>query len=276
MLYRLIFIGLILFSQIIYASDEKPTIVKFSSATLTLQGELFKPDGEGPFPAVLYNHGSAPKMLNSKLSAILGPMFAKRGWVFFMPYRRGQGLSEDQGPYIMDEINSAKWSLFGSSSKTMVELLKTDHLNDQMAALKWLKEQKFVQANCIAAMGNSFGGIETILGMSKADYFAGVDASGGAQSWKHSDELQLLMKNATDNIHKPIFFFQAENDYDLSPSKELSLKMTEAKKVVKLKIYPPFGNSPEEGHSFAYRGVSVWFEDVFLFLVKYRPQKGSK
>jgi hypothetical protein len=37
-------------------------------------------------------------------------------------------------------------------------------------------------------------------------------------------------------------------------------------KTYEMKIYPPFGKSPQEGHSFAYRGSSVWTADVFRFL----------
>ena len=273
MLFRLVLISIIFLSPVAFASSNQPAIVEFPNGTLSLQGELFKPAGKGPFPAILYNHGSAPGMLNSQASSVIGPMFAERGWVFFMPYRRGQGLSEDQGPYIMDKINSAKWSPFKSASKTMIHLLETDHLDDQMAALEWLKKQEFVQKDCIAAMGNSFGGIETILGMTRADYFAGIDASCGAQSWKHSDELQMAMKTAVLKIQKPVFFFQAANDYDLSPSKVLSSEMAEAGKVVKLKIYPKFGDSEREGHSFPYRGASIWFDDVLAFLNKYCPSK---
>ena len=260
-----------LLDQVAFASPNQPTIVSFPNGALTLRGELFMPKEKGSFPAVLYNHGSAPGMLNSQASAVIGPMFAKNGWVFFMPYRRGQGLSENQGPYIMDEINSAKWSIFGSASKTMVQLLTTDHLDDQLAALDWLKKQTFVDKNRIATMGNSFGGIEVILGMAHADYCAGVDASGGAQSWKHSDELQKAMKDAVSKIQKPVFFFQAANDYDLSPSKVLSSAMMNAGKVVQLKIYPKFGNSVNDGHSFPYRDVSIWFDDVFSFLNKHCP-----
>ncbi len=271
MLFRLALIGSILFAQVAFASPDQPTIVSFPSGTLTLHGELFKPDGKGPFPAVLYNHGSAPGMLNSQASAVIGPMFARRGWVFFMPHRRGQGLSEDQGPYIMDKINSARWSPFRSASETMIHLLTTDHLDDQMAALAWLKKEKVVQGNCIAAMGNSFGGIETILGMAQAGYFAGVDASGGAENWKHSDDLQVVMKSAVSKIQKPVFFFQAENDYDLSPSKVLSSEMLKAGKVAQVKIYPKFGSSAKDGHSFPYQGASIWFDDVLSFLNRYCP-----
>ncbi|MEO7423832.1 MAG: prolyl oligopeptidase family serine peptidase, partial [Fibrobacteria bacterium] len=225
--------------------------------------------GQGPFPVVLYNHGSAPKMLSSQASAIIGPMFAQKGWVFFMPYRRGQGLSENQGPYIMDEIRSAKKSLFGNASKTMVNLLKTDHLNDQLAALAWLKRQDFAQKNRIVAMGNSFGGVEAILGMVQGSYCAGIDASGGAESWKSSPELRTLMKNAIKKTEKPVFLFQAENDYDLSPSKTLYSEMIRDGKSAQIKIYPVFGKSAEDGHSFPYRGASIWFNDVSSFLDKY-------
>jgi hypothetical protein len=43
-------------------------VVRFESDGRTLGGELFKPPGSGPFPALLYNHGSAPGVLNSQAS----------------------------------------------------------------------------------------------------------------------------------------------------------------------------------------------------------------
>jgi carboxymethylenebutenolidase len=263
---------LLIFSQQVFASKNDFKIIEFSSGNLTLRGELFLPEGKGPFPVLLYNHGSAPKMLNSQASGVIGPMFVIKKWVFFMPYRRGQGLSENQGPYIMDEIRSARQVSLENASNAMVNLLKTDHLNDQLAAVAWLKKQDFVQKDRIATMGNSFGGIQVIIGMEHVSYCAGVDASGGAQSWKISPGLQMLMKEAVKKIDNPIFFFQAENDYDLSPSKELSSEMINANKNQKLKIYPNFGNSAKEGHSFPYRGVSIWFDDVYSFLNKYCPE----
>ena len=65
-------------------------IVSFPSGDLTLRGLLFRPEGTGPFPAVLFNHGSGRDC--SKEFEALGSVFAGRGWIFFAPYRRGQGL----------------------------------------------------------------------------------------------------------------------------------------------------------------------------------------
>jgi hypothetical protein len=84
-----------------------PEIVSFQENP-TLRGVLYKPDGPGPFPGLIYNHGSAPGMLNQQAFDALGPLFASRGWVFFAPYRRGQGLSAAAGPFIGDEIAAAR------------------------------------------------------------------------------------------------------------------------------------------------------------------------
>jgi carboxymethylenebutenolidase len=77
-------------------------LVQFPSGDLTLGGFIWKPAGDGPFPAILYNHGSE-KLPGAKLD--LGRLFVGNGYVFFVPHRRGQGRSP--GPYIQDQIASA-------------------------------------------------------------------------------------------------------------------------------------------------------------------------
>jgi len=242
-------------------------IVTFPSGNLQLHGVLHRPAGAGPFPAVVYNHGSSPGMLSAQAADALGPVFVARGWVFFMPFRRGQGLSADAGPYIMDEIQSARRSGgMPAAGATMVRLLTTDHLADQLAAFAWLRGQPFVQPERVAVAGNSFGGIETVLGAEHGGYCAAVDSAGGAQSWAKTPALRELLTRAARNARVPIFFFQAENDHDLSPSRVLSAAMKEAGKPFEVKIYPPFGSSAGEGHGFGYFGSAVWAGDVFTFL----------
>src|SRR5580704_15570366 len=148
----------------------------------------------------------------------------------------------------------------------MVRLLKTDHLNDQLAALAWLRTQSFVMPDRIAVAGTSFGGIEAVLGAERASYCAAIDSSGAAESWAEAPEVQALMTHAVRNARAPIFFFQAANDYDLSPSRSLSAAMKNAGKEFEIKIYPPFGESTQDGHTFGYFGSSVWGADVFRFL----------
>ena len=206
-------------------------------------------------------------MLSQEAFESLGPVYASHGWVFFGPYRRGQGLSASAGPYIGDEIAAAeKHGGTAAGAATMVRLLETDHLNDQLAALAWLRAQKFVLAKRIAVAGTSFGGIEAVLGAERTSYCAAIDSSGGAESWAAAPAVQSMMLRAVRNSRAPIFFFQAENDFDLSPSRRLAAAMRIAGKEYEIKTFPPFGATAQDGHSFGYFGSSVWGADVFRFL----------
>src|SRR6267143_3817332 len=104
-------------------------VISFPSGNVTLRGVLYRPEGTGPFPAVVFNHGSA--MDSSAAIDALGPVFAARGWVFFAPYRRGQGLSASAGPYIQDQIRAAVvHGGISEGASTLIRLLETDHLDD--------------------------------------------------------------------------------------------------------------------------------------------------
>jgi dienelactone hydrolase len=95
---------------------------------------------------------------------------------------------------------------------TMDRLLSREQYQDQMAALSWLEGQSFVRSQAIAVMGNSFGGIETVLGAGDSRYCAAVDASGGAESWDKAPPLQTLLLTAVRRAKIPILFIQAQND----------------------------------------------------------------
>ena len=68
------------------------------------------------------------------------------------------------------------------------------------------------------------------------------------------------------NAKVPVFFIQAENDQDTGPSRELSAEMSRLGKPNRMRIFPPFGKTAEDGHSFGYLGSSLWGPDVITFL----------
>jgi hypothetical protein len=109
-----------------------------------------------------------------------------------------------------------------------------------------LRKQAFVQPVHIAVAGNSFGGIEIVLGAERGQYCAAIDSAGGARSWAEAPELRSLMTRSVRSAHVP--FFQAANDYDLSPTYTLSAAMKDASKPYQVKIYPAYGDSPSDGH----------------------------
>jgi hypothetical protein len=41
-----------------WAQGAKPELITFTSGDLALKGFVWKPEGPGPFPAIVWNHGS--------------------------------------------------------------------------------------------------------------------------------------------------------------------------------------------------------------------------
>jgi dienelactone hydrolase len=233
----------------------------------TLRGALYLPAGEGPFPVILYAHGGAAGSWSNTAFEVVAPHFTRRGWAVFAPYRRGQGLSRDAGPYAGDEIAEAR-SAGGTdrAQERLAGLLAGEHMDDQSQAFAWLSRQPFADRRRIAAMGNSFGGIIALLGSERFELCAAVDAAGGAESWGRSPALRALMTQAAHRARAPVLFIQARNDFDTSPSRILHAAMVRAGKPAELRLYPPFGSTARDGHAFAYEGVSTWAGHAHAFL----------
>jgi dipeptidyl aminopeptidase/acylaminoacyl peptidase len=236
----------------------RPQEVKFPSGNLVLYGFLYRPQGNGPFPAILYNHGSER---NPGLKPALGEFFSSRGYVFFFPHRRGHGRSPN---------DSTVESLYAQGAAGRVALHEI-HLEDQLSALAYLKKLSDVDPQRIGVAGCSYGGIQAVLAVEanaeqKLGLRAAVDFAGGAMSWR-SLSLRDRMVKAIRKATVPVLFIQAENDYDLGPSRTLARELERLDKPHKLLIFPPYGNTYEEGHGgFCSRGIEVWGPAVSSFL----------
>lgn len=237
-----------------------------------LRGVLYLPEGERPFPVLLYAHGSAPGSLSNEAFEAIAPAFTRRGWAVFAPYRRGQGLSRGAGAYVMDEVAAARSAGGPDRAQAhLARLLATEQIADQTQAFAWLARQRFADRNRIAAMGNSFGGIIALLSGERLAVCAAVDAAGAAESWAQAPAIRALMIAAARRARPPVLFMQAQNDFDLSPSRALHAARREAGLPAKLRLYPHFGATARDGHALAYRGVSVWADDVHAFLARVCP-----
>lgn len=236
-----------------------------------LRGALYLPEGKGPFPVLLYAHGSAPGPWSNQAFEAVAPHFTARGWAVFAPYRRGQGLSQDAGAYIRDEVAGARSGGSGRAQARLAELLAGEQMEDQSKAFDWLSRRPFADPRRIAAMGNSFGGIIALLSSARLPVCGAVDAAGGSESWGRSPALRALMTETATGARAPVLFIQAQNDFDLAPSRLLHAAMRRAGKPSELRLYPPFGRTARDGHAFAYKGASVWASDVHAFLQRACP-----
>lgn len=87
---------LLLFLKVTNLVGAQREEVTFPSGKLMLHGFLYRPEGSGPFPAVLYNHGSERQ---PGWKPELGQLFSSRGYVFFVPHRRSHGRSPND-PFV--------------------------------------------------------------------------------------------------------------------------------------------------------------------------------
>lgn len=255
-----------------------PEITEFPSGVLRLKAYLWKPSGPGPFPAVLFNHGRSdtPQQHTRKLTItvaaqILGPVFAKHGYVFLYPFRRGEGRSENQGTFIGDLLQREE-AANGEEARKHLQfvLMTTDHLDDGQAALSFLKTVRSADPHRIAVAGHSFGGQLTLLEAAHDPSVRAVVTFGAAaNSWGRSEELRTLMLSTVGQVRAPVLLLHATNDYSVVPGQAMAAELDRLSKPHALKIYPPVGDTASDGHNFLYTDVALWEDDVFRFLDEY-------
>lgn len=250
--------------------------VTFKSGDLSLVGFLFKPEGPGPFPAVVWNHGSERNPgLTAQFDSVAS-IFVPAGYVVFAPVRRGHGRSE--GRYFRDVVDEA-WRKQGSvaANHLAVHLLEKEYLDDQLAGLSYLKGQTFVDEHRVAVAGCSFGGIEALLGAaSHVGYKAAVSISPGALSWEGNPLLQDLLINSVRHIDIPVLLLQPAKDASLEPSRVLGAEFKRLNKWYAGKVYPATGPEAEQRHCFGGdRGMHVWADDAKQFLKGILDRSGA-
>jgi dipeptidyl aminopeptidase/acylaminoacyl peptidase len=224
-----------------------------------LQAFLYRPAGPGPFPALVYNHGSEKEPFAAQ--GEMGPYLSQRGYVVLFPMRRGSGRSE--GTWWRDIVQQHR---LGREQRTIDAL--SEENDDVVSAIEWLRAQPWVKRDEISVAGCSFGGIQTLLTAEKPlGLHAAIDFAGAAMSWDHSSLLRERLVRAAENAKTPIFFVQAENDFNTAPSKLLSEVMRKKGLPFRLRIFPPHGDSHMAGHAgFCNHGSAEWGPDVLDFL----------
>jgi dienelactone hydrolase len=246
--------------------------VTFPSDGLQLRGLLRKPRGNGPFPAILWNHGSGTTQATD--GASLAEFYVKRGYVIFFPARRGHGYAghlPSPGVPVGDAKKELRRKGFrGQAFEAEVIKLHEFYNRDVIAALEWLKKQSYVDSKRIVMSGLSYGGIQTILSAETANGVRGfIPFGAAAMSWEGSPLLQERLIQAIRRAKSPIFLLQAQNDYSLGPSERLGPELLRKGSPSHAKIYPAW--HPERGHKaghggFANFGQPLWGSDVLEFL----------
>ncbi|HEY6975708.1 MAG TPA: alpha/beta fold hydrolase [Chitinophagaceae bacterium] len=273
--FAIIISALLFTDRRLNAQGYAPDTVVVQSGNLRLKGLLWKPDGTGSFPAIIFCHGSLGGIdtIHDPLreASLLGNVFANRGYIFFALFRRGAGLSKNEGVNSTDLMDNA-FKEKGQEERNKVQLqqLETDQLKDMISGMKFLKSQRNTDTNHVAIIGHSFGGsLALLLAEHERNVKAVVVFSPAGYSWNLSPPLRERLLTAIKNIAMPVMIIHAQNDYSVNPGFTLDSMMNQLHKTHVLKIYPKFGNSASEGHGLIFQGTKIWEADVFKFLDEY-------
>ena len=251
------------------------TRVVVSSGPLKLQAQVWHPRGRGPFPAVLFCPGSG---LHPQ-PEILGPVFARHGYVFFALYRSGQGLSVNQGSetsVLVEAERSAKGD--EAANLLQVKLLEGEQLDQELYGLAKLRSLSMVDPKRVAIVGHSFGGmLAMLLAERDPSIRAIVNFGGGARSWPRSSYFRERVLLAASRFKTPVFSLYTANDYSTDPGEVLNTELNRQGKTHKLNILPAFGSTVSEGHNLVYLSIETWEGQVFAFLDQYtKPQSNTR
>jgi dienelactone hydrolase len=256
-------------------TSDGPETVVVHNGPVTLHAMVWRPHGSGPFPAILLNHGSGRSREQlerlgpyERNAETLGPVFSRHGYVFLYLFRHGVGTSSDQGANAFDLMNKESAEHGQEARNTLqLRLLESRDMDDALSGLKFLRTLPYVDDRNLALVGDSFGGSLTLLlAEREPNLRAVVVFSGTGYSFDRSPALRARLLTAIDRIAAPVFFIHAQNDYSLSSGKVLDARREQIGKPHRLKIYPPIGQTVDDGHDFLHLGVNIWEPDVFAFL----------
>ena len=238
--------------------------VLYRSGGLKIQAYLYQPARKGPFPAVVYNHGSRIGNERRPTPFVpVGRMLAEAGYVVLVPERRGYGTSD--GMLFSEEVGTDPGERFVKRME--------DEAGDVLAAVEYLKTLSEVDAHRIGLVGWSLGGIVSVLAASRSTGIgAVVNQAGASLTWDASPAIQKALLEAAAKIRVPLLGMVAEND---RTTKAVEAVVESAKKgggAARLVVYPKY-TPPENprqispGHLiFAADGMDIWRGDVLRFL----------
>ena len=231
-------ISLVAVSVLLFACGAKGSSIIYSTKEYELKAQLCRPAGNGPFPAVIYNHGGLGTTIGGAPSETCTAL-AKEGYVGFSPIRRPtRPLS--------------------------------GHLDDVMAGVDYLKGHPYVDRERIGIMGFSRGGMLTYQAAARRKDFKAVVIMATAMG-PGGRGLDL---REVDSIDASLLLLVAENDTGsfrtrdtntLEGTKTLTRALEAAGKDAKLIIYPPYGS---DGHTLFF-SVGKYWPDIVEFLKKH-------
>ena len=243
----------------------------FGSQEVQLTATVYRPDGNGPFPLVVLNHGSRTDAIERVKIGRFRRIpqireFIKRGFAVIVPIRRGHGVTG--GDYVED---------FGKCSAPDYYQPACESARDVLAARDFGSKMPFVNPECILLVGQSAGGLACLAAASfnPPGVIGVVNFSGGSggNPVTHPGEpcspqsMVIVISKFAESIKVPVLWHYAENDKFFSPKyvREWFSAFEECGGKGRFVMQPPFG---DDGHTLflSRKGIPIWTRALDSFL----------
>jgi dienelactone hydrolase len=255
-------LALAIFSPSAFALDLGETVLmipKPGVSSVSLETTLYKPQGSGPFPLAVINHGKSPG--NPKLQSRYRPLpavsyFLQRGYAVAVPMRQGFGNST--GNYVSSECNLERNGLLQAE--------------DIAAVLNHLVTLPYVNKERVVVVGQSHGGLATLaLGAKKYPGVVGLINFAGGLRQQNCPSWEAKLAHAASAYAKhtsiPSVWFYGDNDSYFPPStyNQMYERYRQAGGQARLVSFGKFGT---DAHAMfgSRRGENIWQPEVTRFL----------
>jgi dienelactone hydrolase len=143
--------------------DRVPLPLAEGGRVISLEVVIFKPDGAGPFPTIVFNHGSGgrgndiARLKQTWINEGLARYLNERGWLVAFPQRRGRGRSDG----VNDEGFLPDRSAYSCAERDALPGIDRA-AEDVAAAFDYVVTRADVDRTSLVVGGQSRGGILAI------------------------------------------------------------------------------------------------------------------
>jgi dienelactone hydrolase len=239
-------------------------VIEIPEADIALETTVFKPDGAGPFPMIVFNHGKLPGDSHAQprnRPVALAREFVRHGYVVVVPNRRG--FAGSGGEYAGHGCD--------------VEANGFAQAQDVAATVAYMSEQSYIDKTRIVVAGTSHGGLTTIAyGARDAVAAPGVRGLINFSGGLRQDECTGWQKNLVSafgdygqNVRLPSLWLYGDNDSvwqgDLSVQMYTAFTSHGARANM-----VDFGTYKNDAHRLVgdRDGVQIWWPRVKAFLAQ--------
>lgn len=233
---------------------------------LRLEGFLYRPSSPGPFPVLIFNHGSTGALRVSPTSTAffrypeVARFFVERGWAVLMAMRRGRGASG--GDYL--ERYDCDRAILSAGVDRAVE--------DMDAVIAYVSSKSWADTSRLLLGGMSRGGLLSMVYSSRRPTKAKgvINFAGGWTIERCDDSIRFntdTFAEAGRGNKLPMLWLYSENDRNYRPRAIHSYHraFTQAGGTAELRLFPPIGY---DGHILLPGAVDVWRTPVSDFLAR--------